>query len=81
MALLLYFTESMIYLMHNLPFAACNLTGFVLKCICGRRGFFRWRPLAVQIMHGFFFLQKLPAKIQPAMQNPAARPSPAKKIR
>ena len=27
--------------MYNLPFAACNLTGFMLNCICGRRDFFR----------------------------------------
>ena len=27
--------------MYNLPFVACNLTGFMLNCICGRRDFFR----------------------------------------
>lgn len=44
--------------------------------------FFAGRHLAVQSMHSFFFLQKLSAKIQPAMQNPESsrcRPSPAKK--
>ena len=44
--------------------------------------FFAGRHLAVQNMRSFFFLQKLSAKIQPAIQNPGSslrRPSPAKK--
>ena len=52
--------------------AACNLTHFVLYCICERRDFFRGTSNGCAKHAQLLFFAKLPAKIQPAMQNPAA---------
>lgn len=62
--------------------ATCNLTHFVLYCICERRSFFRRTSTGCAKHAQLLFFTKLSAKIQPAIQNPGSslrRPSPAKK--
>ena len=66
--------------MHNLPFAACNLTGFMLKCICERRDFFRGTsPWLCKACTASFFY-KIAGKNSASKTKSRHHPSPAKKF-